>query len=130
MGKPGKRHFAEEFKRQIVDKYNSGTSFAQIEKEFSIPKYTVVRWVEKFTARELKSNGHAHHSNGHAKAPTAVMTSEQLADTRDKVIFRLKLKIADLTMKIERLEAELNNKRRYEDQQLYGAMPLDPDLLR
>ena len=44
------RHFTDDFKRQIVDLYNTGKSKREIMDEYDLGKSTVERWVKPINA--------------------------------------------------------------------------------
>jgi len=42
------KHYTKEFKKQLVDLYNSGKSYGSIEREYGINKSTIRGWVKLY----------------------------------------------------------------------------------
>lgn len=43
----GQKHYTEEFKKTIVELYNSGKSLAELSSEYGISKSTITGWLKK-----------------------------------------------------------------------------------
>ena len=43
------KKYSEEFKKQMVQEYLKGTSYAKLSKEYQVAKSTLVGWVKKYS---------------------------------------------------------------------------------
>lgn len=46
MSQNGKR-FSDEFKKQIVELYNSGSSVSYLSREYGVTNVTIYKWIKK-----------------------------------------------------------------------------------
>lgn len=44
-----KKHFSEEFKKQIVNLYNDGKSVSSLVDEYSLVRTTIYQWIKEFS---------------------------------------------------------------------------------
>lgn len=138
MPEKERKYFKPSFKREVVDAIlNDKLTYEQIEKKYGVERYLVQRWMKQIAPHGHEKKRASRSHPGPLAAPTYPREVKPTADTnrlddRDKTIWELRMIIAKLTVKVERLTAELNNKRRYEDQMLYGDgdLAIDPDRSR
>jgi len=75
MSKNGNR-YTEEFKQQIVDLYNSGSSISYLSREYGVTNVTIYKWIKELS-------------------PVQVLSEEQITA---KEYEKLKKRIAELEM--------------------------------
>lgn len=55
MSKNGNR-YTDEFKQQIVDLYNSGSSAADLSREYGVATVTIYKWIKQLTPVKIQGN--------------------------------------------------------------------------
>lgn len=76
MSKNNGVRYSEEFKQQLVDLYNSGSSVSYLSREYGVANVTIYKWIKEFS-------------------PVQVSESEQITA---KEYEKLKKRIAELEM--------------------------------
>jgi len=54
MSKNGNR-YTEEFKQQIVDLYNSGSSISYLSREYGVTNVTIYKWIKELSPVQVSS---------------------------------------------------------------------------
>ena len=100
------RHFSEEFKRSIVEEYESGRSNAkEISVEYSLSESQIYRWIYKFSNFSKKGYRIVEHSESKTNRLKQVLAENQALKA---VIGEKQIKIDYLEQLISLVEAELN----------------------
>lgn len=55
MSKNGVR-YSDEFKQQIVDLYNSGSSVTSLSREYGVSNVTIYQWIKQLSSIKISSN--------------------------------------------------------------------------
>ncbi len=55
MSQNGNR-YTDEFKKQIVDLYNSGSSAADLSREYGVATVTIYKWIKQLTPVKIQGN--------------------------------------------------------------------------
>jgi transposase len=59
MAQKSRKRFPEEFKQQIVDLYNAGTSVTKLASEYGLIEQTIYKWIKLYDPIIEGSNGDA-----------------------------------------------------------------------
>lgn len=81
----GKR-YNDDFRKMVVDLYNSGQSVRNLSSEYGVSEVTIYAWIKKFTPMELDGGGSSITPDDYAKLQKQMLKLQEENDILKKAM--------------------------------------------